>query len=43
VAAAQRWLTGDSRAFPLRGCQLRPITEDHTLGTWTAGRTVQPI
>jgi protein phosphatase len=30
---------GDSRAFQLRGCRLRPITEDHTLGhlTWSPG------
>ena len=29
----------DSRAFQLRGCRLRPITEDHTLGnlTWSPG------
>jgi protein phosphatase len=30
---------GDSRAFQLRGCRLRPVTEDHTLGSliWSAG------
>jgi hypothetical protein len=30
---------GDSRAFQLRGCRLRPIIEDHTLGnlTWSPG------
>jgi PPM family protein phosphatase len=30
---------GDSRAFQLRGCRLRPLTEDHTLGSliWSVG------
>ena len=27
---------GDSRAFRLRGGQLRPITEDHTIGNLVA-------
>ena len=30
-AAAPRWLTGNSRASPLRSGRLRPIIEDHTI------------